>query len=157
MASRRSKSREALLIELGEATRVYQRSVDALDELAGKVMGVNRTDQRVLDLLEQHGRMTAGEIAAGAGVTSGAVTGIIDRLEQHGYARRVRDAADRRKVLVEPAPLLKETAERLYSGMGVRGEEALRPYTDDELRSILRFLRDAARITDEHAADLRAQ
>jgi|SRR3954468_11561250 DNA-binding MarR family transcriptional regulator len=155
MARRRSKAREALLAEVGEAARVYQRSVDAMDELAGQLMGMNRTDQRVIDLLEQHGRLTAGEIATGAGLTTGAVTGVVDRLEQHGYARRVRDDADRRKVLVEPTPLAREMAEKLYYGMGERGEVAMRPYSDDELRAVVRFLQDATRITDEHAAALR--
>ena len=155
MAQRRSKAREALLAELGEATRVYQRSLDAMDELAGKLMGVNRTDQRVIDLLEQHGRLTAGELAAGAGLTTGAVTGVVDRLEERGYARRVRDEADRRKVLVEPTALTREMAEKLYYGMGERGEVAMRSYTDDELRAVIRFMGDATRITDEHAAGLR--
>src|SRR5436853_3489308 len=102
MTRRPSKARETLLAEVGEAARVYQRSVDALDELAAKLMGVNRTDQRVMDLLEQHGRLTAGKLAAGSALTTGAVTGVIDRLAEAGYARRVRDDADRRKVLVEP-------------------------------------------------------
>jgi DNA-binding MarR family transcriptional regulator len=155
LAQRQSKAREAVLAELADASRVYQRSVDAMDELAAKLMGVNRTDQRVIDLLEQHGRLTAGEIAAGAGLTTGAVTGVVDRLEEHGYARRVRDDADRRKVLVEPTSLAREAAEKLYYGMGERGEEAMRPYSDDELRAVIRFLRDATRITDEHAAAIR--
>ncbi len=155
MARRHSKAREALLAEVGEAARVYQRSVDAFDELAAKLMGVNRTDQRVMDLLEQHGRLTAGELAAGAALTTGAVTGVIDRLEERGYARRVRDDEDRRKVLVEPTPLAREMGVKLYYGLGERGEEAMRPYSDDELRTVIRFLRDATRLTDEHAAAIR--
>jgi DNA-binding MarR family transcriptional regulator len=155
LARRRSKAREALLAELGEATRVYQRSVDAMDELAVKLMGVNRTDARVIDLLEQHGRLTAGEIAVGASLTTGAVTGVIDRLEQRGYARRVSDEGDRRKVLVEATPLVREMSEKLYYGMGERGEEALRSYSEEELRAAIRFMRDATRITDEHAAAIR--
>ena len=155
MTRRPSKTRESLLAEVADAFRAYQRSVDALDELAGKLMGVNRTDGRVIDLLDQHGRLTAGELAAGAGLTTGAVTGVVDRLEERGYARRVRDEADRRKVLVEATPLAREKSWSLYSGMAERGEKATRSYSDDELRAVLRFIGDATRITDEHAASIR--
>ena len=155
MARRTSKAREVLLAEVTDAFRAYQRSVDALDELTGKLMGVNRTDGRVIDLLEQHGRLTAGELAAGAGLTTGAVTGVVDRLEERGLARRVRDDADRRKVLVEVTPRAREMSLRLYSGMAERGEKATRRYSDDELRAVLRFMEDATRITDEHASAIR--
>ena len=155
MARRKSKAREALLAELTDATRVYQRAVDAMDELAVKLMGLNRTDARVVDLLEQHGRLTAGEIAAGASLTTGAVTGVVDRLEASGYARRVSDESDRRKVLVEATPLVREMSGKLYYGLAQRGEEALRSYSDDELRAAIRFMTDATRITDEHAAEIR--
>jgi DNA-binding MarR family transcriptional regulator len=155
MAQRRlTRGREMALDDITDAVRAYQRAVDALDELASRLMGVNRTDARVLDLLEQHGRLTAGEIAAGAGLTSGAVTGVLDRLEKAGYARRVRDQVDRRKVLVEPTPLLDAMAREIYYGIWPRAERAMRNYSDDDLRLVARFLRDATTITDEHAADL---
>src|SRR4051812_50130178 len=61
-----ARTRDELAAEMTRAFREYQRSVDALDELASRLIGVNRTDARVLDLLEQHGRLSAGDIAAGA-------------------------------------------------------------------------------------------
>ena len=153
--ARQTKAREALMRDLSEVFREYQRSVDKLDELATGLMGVNRTDARVLDLLEQKGRMTAGEIATGAGITSGAVTGVIDRLERIGFARRVRDDVDRRKVLVEPTTKLQEAAQEIYYGIATKAEERMRSYSDDELRLVVRFLSDTIAITDDHAAELR--
>src|SRR3954462_15625231 len=147
----------ALMQEMTDVFRKYQRSVDALDELATGLIGVNRTDARVLDLLEQNGRMTAGEIATGAALTSGAVTGVIDRLEKAGYAVRVRDQDDRRKVLVEPTEELRKRAQEIYYEMGPEGEKLMRAYTDDELRLVLRFIENVTALTEEHAAKLRAR
>jgi DNA-binding MarR family transcriptional regulator len=153
--ARQTKIREALMRDLSEVFREYQRSVDKIDELATGLMGVNRTDARVLDLLEENGRMTAGEIAEGAGITSGAVTGVIDRLERIGYAKRVRDEMDRRKVLVEPTAKLQKAAQDIYYGIATKADTKMRAYSDDEIRVVLRFLRDTITITDDQAAELR--
>src|SRR4051812_49749112 len=99
--ARQTKARQELGEEIGRVFRNYQRSVDTLDELASQLMGVNRTDARVIDLLDQEGRLTAGQIAAGAGLTSGAVTGVVDRLERAGAARRVAHEGHPREGLVE--------------------------------------------------------
>ena len=63
-------------------------------------VGVNSTDLECLDLILMSGPSTAGEIARHTGLTSGAVTGLIDRLERLGLVERTADPADRRKVLV---------------------------------------------------------
>lgn len=141
--------------EITAAVRGYQRAVDALDEMAARLMGLNRTDARVLDLLEEHGRMTAGEVASGAVLTSGAVTGVIDRLERAGYVRRIRDDHDRRRVIVEPTAAVYEVARDLYYGLGVRGAEIMRGYSANDLSLVARFLRDATTLTEEHIEDLK--
>src|SRR5690349_14184257 len=92
--------REALLQELIDEIRRGQRATELVDNAMCSLMGVNRTDGRCLDILEQRGRISAGELAAEARLTSGAVTAVIDRLERDGYARRVPDPDDRRRVLV---------------------------------------------------------
>ena len=63
-------------------------------------VGVNSSDLECLDLILMSGPSTAGEIARHTGLTSGAVTGLIDRLERLGLVERTADPADRRKVLV---------------------------------------------------------
>jgi DNA-binding MarR family transcriptional regulator len=153
--ARANKARQELHGEMTRVFRRYQRAVDTLDELASGVIGVNRTDARVVDLLEEEGRLTAGQIAAGAGLTSGAVTGVIDRLERAGYARRVADENDRRKVLVEPTEKLREAAQAVYYDIAPKGERMMRAYTDDELRLVLRFLGEVTTLTEEHAGALR--
>src|SRR4051812_50138581 len=83
-----ARTRDELAAEMTRAFREYQRSVDALDELASRLIGVNRTDARVLDLLEQHGRLSAGDIAAGGAPAPGAGTGGGERPHPGGGARR---------------------------------------------------------------------
>jgi DNA-binding MarR family transcriptional regulator len=108
----------------------------------------------VLDLLDQHGRLSAGEIAAGAKLTSGAVTGVLDRLEKAGFVRRVADEQDRRRVLVEPTEELLRAAQQNYYGIQAKGIAAMEPYSDDDLALVARFVADVTAITEQHAAEL---
>ena len=64
------------------------------------VLGLHITDHKCLDLLHRFGAMPAGRLGELTGLTTGAVTGIIDRLEQAGYARRANDPKDRCRTIV---------------------------------------------------------
>src|SRR5688572_7357764 len=84
----------------------YMREHSALTVMfharVAEQMGLSATDEKCLDLaMRAEGPLTAGRIAELSGLSTGAVTGVIDRLERAGYVRRVRDPHDRRKVLVE--------------------------------------------------------
>src|SRR5436190_24339709 len=114
----RELSRSALFSELLDETRAGQRATDLVDDAACRLMGINRTDGRCLDILEQRDRISAGELARDAGLTSGAITAVIDRLEGVGYARRLTDPGDRRRVLVEPTAKALQIAEELMGPMG---------------------------------------
>jgi DNA-binding MarR family transcriptional regulator len=151
-----SPERLRLYAELGDEVRANQRATDEVDELLAEALGINRTDARCMDLLDQHGRMTAGELAEASRLTSGAITAVIDRLERAGIARRVPDPSDRRRVLVEPTEkavafaneLMVEPMRRLYMPMAER-------YSDDDLRLILDFTRQGREIQERHADWLR--
>ncbi|SDD68199.1 MarR family winged helix-turn-helix transcriptional regulator [Glycomyces harbinensis] len=83
---------------------VYPRYLNAvvLHGLAtAQAVGLGATDLYAIGALTFEGRMTSGELAAKTGLTTGATTRLIDRLEQRGLVRRVPDPADRRRVLVE--------------------------------------------------------
>jgi DNA-binding MarR family transcriptional regulator len=67
-------------------------------------LGLGGTDVRFLTLLDIYGPLTPGRLATLTGLTTGSVTGVIDRLERAGYVSRRRDEADRRKVRVVPVP-----------------------------------------------------
>jgi DNA-binding MarR family transcriptional regulator len=151
----RKSSREALLQMLVDEIRAGQRATDLVDEAACRLMGINRTDGRCLDILEQRGRMSAGELASEARITSGAVTAVIDRLESAGYARRVSDPADRRRVLVEPTEAAYKLSEELMGRMGELGFPKANAYSDEQLETLLDFMRFSRELQEDHAEWLR--
>src|SRR6476469_9035610 len=97
------------------AFRASGNQDSAFDNLAADRLGVNRTDLHCLKAIENAGGLTAGELATEVGLTSGAVTGVIDRLERATFARRVPDPADRRRVKVEVTPEFYARAERIWA------------------------------------------
>ncbi len=143
---------------LGEEIRAGQRTVDVVDDLVAELMGINRTDARCIDILEQHGRMSAGELAGFSGLTTGAVTAVVDRLERAGYAERAPDTTDRRRVLVELTP---EARELIWELMGRPMREAAVPmmkrYSDAELELLAEFHRQSRELQERHAEWLRSR
>ena len=119
-------------------------------------VGMNPTDLESLDILARHGPMTAGRLAEMTGLTTGAITGLVDRLERRGYARREPHPTDRRSVIVKP---LVEDAERdlgpAYVTMSEAMDELMSRYDDEDLATILDFMTRAVTITAEQIARLR--
>ncbi len=156
MSREPSSERLHLYAELGDEVRANQRATDTVDELLAESLGINRTDARCMDILDQHGRMSAGDLAQESRLTTGAITAVIDRLERAGLARRVPDPSDRRRVLVEPTEkalefaneLMVEPMRRLYVPMADR-------YSEDDLRLILDFTRRGRELQERHAEWLR--
>jgi DNA-binding MarR family transcriptional regulator len=136
--------------------RANQRATDKVDELLGELLGVNRTDSRCLDILDQHGQLSAGQLAEHSGLSTGAVTAVIDRLERAGYAHRIADPNDRRRVLVELTPKTRRLAWEL---MAEPMRQAMRPladrYTDEQLELLLDFTRRGRQLQERHADWLR--
>jgi DNA-binding MarR family transcriptional regulator len=156
MSREPSPERLQLYAELGNEVRANQRATDVVDDVVCELLGVNRTDARCLDILEQDGSMSAGDLAQASRLSTGAITAVIDRLERAGYARRVSDPSDRRRVLVEATDKAFETANelmaepmrRLYTPLANR-------YSGDDLRLILDFTRRGRELQEEHAEWLR--
>src|SRR3954466_14265218 len=98
LATKRMTGKDELIDELIAAFRDSGNQDDAIDNLAAKRLGVNRTDLLALNAIEKAGGLSGGEVAVGAGLTTGAFPGVGDRLERAGYARRVADPSDRRRV-----------------------------------------------------------
>jgi DNA-binding MarR family transcriptional regulator len=156
MSRELSQERLQLYAKLGDEVRANQRATDAVDELLAEALGINRTDARCMDILDQHGRMSAGDLAEASRLTTGAITAVIDRLERAGIARRVPDPSDRRRVMVEPTEkalefaneLMVEPMRRLYMPMAER-------YSEEDLRLILDFTRRGRELQERHAEWLR--
>src|SRR5207237_635619 len=76
-----SSRKRHLFDQLINEVRASQNATDRFDQAVADTVAMNRTDMRLIDLLEREGRLTAGELAAGTGLTTGAITTAIDRLE----------------------------------------------------------------------------
>jgi DNA-binding MarR family transcriptional regulator len=140
--------------ELIEAVRGRFRTMgvvnDLFDAAAARRLGVNRTDLRVMDFLHRAGPMPISRLADLNQLSRPAMTTVVDRLEQAGYARRVRDSEDRRSVLVELTPLAQERAWEIYGPFTDISETEFKRYTADELELFDRFLAHSTEVTERH-------
>jgi DNA-binding MarR family transcriptional regulator len=111
-----------------------------LSEIIADKVGLAPSDLETMGFLEDAGPMTAGRLAELTGLTTGAVTHMIDRLERARYVRRRSDPADRRRVLVELVPGRAKEFERFYGPMARGATEFLGRYSDAELALIAELL-----------------
>jgi DNA-binding MarR family transcriptional regulator len=151
------EGRSRLEAELIDEVRGSQSATHQMDEAAGRAMGINATDGRCLDILDRRGRLSAGELAEAAGLTTGAVTAVVDRLAAKGYVSRVADPGDRRRVLVEVTEKQLEAAWRLYGPLGKMATAWLGERSDAELRLLIEFNRVSREINERRAAEIRAE
>jgi DNA-binding MarR family transcriptional regulator len=141
------RSKRELVDELIREFRISGNQDNAFDNLAAERLGVNETDLHCLNIIESSGGLTAGELAARSGLTNGAITGVLDRLERSGFARRVADPSDRRRVNVEVTPAFYEHADRIWGPMAADWQSTLgRRFTTEELERIADFLRATVEI-----------
>jgi DNA-binding MarR family transcriptional regulator len=146
---------QELVGALTAANRRYQQGTDALDQAASELLGINRTDARCIDVVLQRGRVTAGELALAAGLSPGAATTAIDRLERAGYARRARDPEDRRRVIVEPTERIAELAEEVYGPLRDGGAVLMKGFSERQLTAITKFFEGAADLQLNRANEVR--
>ncbi|MFG1706568.1 MarR family winged helix-turn-helix transcriptional regulator [Nonomuraea sp. M3C6] len=132
---------KSLVDEVQVAVMQLQNVSDAVDEAAAVRLGINRTDMRCMGCVFALGPMTAGELAAAARLSPSAATIAIDRLERAGYARRVRDANDRRRVTVVPTPKAVHVAQEVWGQLSEEDEAGLAGHTVEQLVLIRDFLR----------------
>jgi len=137
--------------------RAAQSRSDAHDELVANALGINRTDLRCIDILDQEGRTTAGRLAELMGLSTGATTALLDRLERVGYVQRTRDDEDRRRVFVEVTQLVRERTWPYYEPLMRVGQELYARYTVPELELVLDFLERGAELSQRELAALRAR
>jgi DNA-binding MarR family transcriptional regulator len=122
-------------------------------------LGLHPTDWECVTLLvdAEEGSMTAGQLAQSTGLTTGAITGVIDRLEAAGYARRERDPVDRRRVIVRLIPERFMDVAPLFAPMLGDMARLHAQYSDAQLALIGEVLTEAGRILRSHALRIRAE
>src|SRR5262249_45297631 len=113
--------------QLSAATIMFHQAV--ADRL-----GMNVTDHKCADIIERNGPLPAGELAERTGLTTGAITGVIDRLEKAGFVRRAKDPGDRRRVIIEPCyKRMGQVIGPLFESMGRATAELCAHYSTAEL------------------------
>jgi len=151
-----SPKRKLLTQELNKQIRFLTGNSVILSKVIADLAGHHPTDLECLDFLLLSGPSTAGKLSKLTGLTTGAVTAMIDRLEKAGYVKRARDKHDRRKVIVEPNEKKIYAELAPYSmPMGVALEYLSKEFSEDELDIILRFLAGANSAANKEISKLR--
>ena len=117
-------------------------------------VGINSSDLECLDLILMSGPSTAGEIARHTGLTSGAVTGLIDRLERLGLVERTADPADRRKVLVRVREDRIGPIAALYAPLEKAMQSLLAGYSREELKLLIDFAEQSGDLLQARTSEL---
>ena len=138
--SRKDAARVELERQINEqlGRRLSARTVLFHEAVAGR-LGLNSTDLKCLDLARAEASVTAGRIAELTGLTTAAVTSVIDRLEASGLVRRVRDISDRRKVMVVPVPERAAEVGRLFESLDRAMKQLYSEYSSEDLALIRDF------------------
>ena len=153
----RVSPREQLLLALDEAIRKVGAQAVLISDLVATRVGINSTDLECLDLLQLDGPSTAGQMSTRAGLTTGATTAMIDRLERAGYVRRRRDSHDRRVVVVEVLEHCGLHIAPLYQPIQKDLEKLHARYSNSELAVVVRYLTEAIEAGARFAAWLQTQ
>ncbi|GLV55236.1 transcriptional regulator [Dictyobacter sp. S3.2.2.5] len=151
--------RSELLIALEQAGRKYSESSILFHQAIADSLRLNTTDLKCLDLVRESDGLTPGQLAKLMGLTTGAVTGIVDRLEAAGYAQRRRDSIDRRKISIHARP--EQIAARLNpiftSFQQAMASEFQAAYSDQEMALILDFVRRSSRVLQAETRKMQQQ
>jgi DNA-binding MarR family transcriptional regulator len=150
-----SREKQELVEQLLHLSRAHEAANEAFDDVACEKLGINRTDLRCLNIVDNQGPMTAGRLAELSGLTTAAVTAVLDRLERAGYARRVRDQPDRRQVIVELTPLLSERGAAIWGPLGEEAMARLRRMSVEELNGVIEFFRFGIDLNQRHVERIR--
>jgi DNA-binding MarR family transcriptional regulator len=152
-----SADRDELVTVLAQRIgRQHSARVVMFHQVVAERLGLNATDLKCLDLARGGSLpVTAGQLAELSGLTSGAVTGVIDRLEAAGFVRRARDPADRRRVIIEPVHGREEKIDGLFGSLARAIAGLCARYSDEELALIVDFISEADQLLHRETAKLR--
>jgi DNA-binding MarR family transcriptional regulator len=150
-------SRLELLRQIDEMLRKVSAQSVLISDLVAGLVGLNSTDLECLDLLLLAGPTTAGKLGEHTGLTSGATTAVIDRLERAGFVHRRRDRDDRRRVLVEIVSSSLERITPFYATLQHRVTELNRRFSDRDLAAVVDYMTGALAAGAEHVAWLQTR
>ena len=153
-----SPERARLAMAYVAAIRKTGSLMHLMSQAAADRIGINATDLNCLNILSFSGQLTAGELARATGLTTASITGVVDRLEQAGFVRRERDAADRRRVVIHlETRHAVSTVAPVFGPMMAAWQRMADQYSDEELQLIVGSYTQLEDILRDHLARLRGQ
>ncbi len=137
--------------------RELSTAVIFFHEAVAAHLGMGAAEWKCLGLLDQHGPSAASRLAELSGFTTGAITGIVDRLERGGYVRRQPHPTDRRSVIVQPLHVqeLKERVVPIFQSLGRAMSEITGHFSARELTAIARFMTETTNVLRQETAKLK--
>src|ERR671930_1582277 len=149
--------REEIIQTIVEKFREMSIETIMFHQAIADVLGLHITDHKCLDLIHRFGAMPAGRLGELTGLTTGAVTAIIDRLEEAGYARRINDPKDRRRTIVEPIRnnKLERKLEMIFTPFHEKMYKLFSSYSDSELAFLVDVMTKSIELTREESKKLR--
>lgn len=139
-----ARRRRRLLVELRTALREANTHLTFLNQQIGGRIELKGNDIECLDQISRHGPISPGDLGRRTGLHPATLTGILDRLERGGWIARERSPADRRSVQLRAVPTRGAELYALYAPMNAVMDDLLATYTDDQLETIVDFLRRTA-------------
>lgn len=142
---------------LGPLARRFSTATVLLHHAIAERLGLGPTDHKCLDLLLERGAMTGSELAAVTGLTTGAITGVVARLERTGQIRRDPDPADGRKQVLRPVPEGLDDVRALFDSLREDASGLVDGFDDRQLAAVAEYLARATAFARRRAAVLRAE
>jgi DNA-binding MarR family transcriptional regulator len=151
-------NREEIIRTIIDRLREMSTETIIFHQAVAEELGLYITDHKCMDIIHRYGAMPAGRLGEMTGLTTGAITGMIDRLEKAGYVRRANDPKDRRKTIVEPVrnKKLERRIELIFTPLHERMHKFLSSYSDTELTFLFDAMTKLIEQTREESKRLRS-
>jgi DNA-binding MarR family transcriptional regulator len=158
MTMLRGKRQRELADEIvGRLVRRHSIAIVLFHQAVAERLGLGPTDHKCLDLLRERGPMTGSDLAAITDLTTGAITGVVARLERAGYVRREPDPHDGRQQILSPVLERMRDIQHVFSPIRSDVAAFLDRFDTRQLTAIAEFLRGSTDLAYRHVALLRAQ
>jgi DNA-binding MarR family transcriptional regulator len=156
--SRAAPARQRLVSDIIDQARRSSTRAVLLHSVIAERLGLNPSDHKCADLLfSEPGPSTPGRMAELTGLSTGAITGVLDRLENAGFIVREADPSDRRRTLVRLTPERMPNIHRIFAPLSAGMERLCAKYTAPQLELVLKFMREAEAMSVEAADEVRRQ
>jgi DNA-binding MarR family transcriptional regulator len=142
--------------DLLDEARGLSGDFDKLSQAVSEQVGLSSTELLAMDLISRNGKLTAGQLARELHLTTGAITGLVDRLERAGFARRASDPTDRRRVMVTATAQEARVGE-LYRPLAANLRRAIEGYSERDLATLTEFIRRLRSVVAGTAESIRAE